>query len=71
MFPDCKCTRCGKEDVHLKMSMLNTDICCSDCIAKEKKHPRYLEAVEAEHNEVCNGNYDYPGLLAGEKIIFD
>lgn len=71
MGREWKCGRCGKVSDTLKMSMLNTDYCCSECIAKEKKHPRYQEAVEAERAEVLNGNYNYPGLLAGEKIILD
>lgn len=66
-----KCDRCKRTDVSLTMSRLNTDMCCPECLAKEKKHPRYQEALEAEMAEVRKGNYNYPGLLAGEKIIID
>lgn len=65
------CERCGKKSLALSMSMLNTDIICSNCKEKEKKHPRYQEAKEAERKEILAGNYNYPGLLAGEKITFD
>ena len=50
------------------MSKLNKDMLCMKCTEKEKSHPRYKEAVEAEHQTVVIGDYNYPGLLYGEKI---
>lgn len=59
-----KCQRCGKEtNIHI-MSMLNTDEICMDCKEKERKHPLYEKARDAELAEVKKGNYNYKGLLA-------
>lgn len=63
-----KCDRCGEENSVFKMSKLNTDNLCMKCIEKERSHSRYEEAAKAEHQAVVNGDYNYPGLLYGEKI---
>lgn len=64
-----KCARCGNEtNVHI-MSMFNLDEICMECKEKERKHPRYREAVEADREEVLKGNYNYQGLLFGEKVV--
>jgi hypothetical protein len=65
-----KCDRCGETNSAFMMSKLNTDNLCRKCIDKEKNHPRYKEASEAEHQAVVNGDYNYPGLLQGETITF-
>jgi len=53
------------------MSRFNEDVICMDCVAKEKRHPKYKEAMEAEHAQVLGGNYNYPGLFAGQKYPFE
>lgn len=63
-----KCDRCREKTLSFQMSKLNKDMLCMKCTEKEKSHPRYKEAVEAEHQAVVNGDYNYPGLLYGEKI---
>ena len=65
------CSRCGGEiDVRI-MSMFNEDVICMDCSGKEKQHPRYKEAMEAEHAQELGGNCNYPGLFAGQKYPFE
>jgi hypothetical protein len=56
------CARCRKETRQTQMSRFNTDICCPDCIDKEKEHPKYREAADAELAEVKKGNMNFPGI---------
>ncbi len=58
-----KCERCLKETTVTTMSYLNTEMICLECDLKEKDHPQYKEAKEAELAEVRKGNYNYKGLL--------
>lgn len=57
-----RCERCFKETNCTIMSMFNTEILCLECKEKEKTHPRYAQAVEAEHSEVVKGNYTFGGI---------
>ena len=57
-----KCARCGQETVSQMMSFFNTDMCCSDCLEKEKKHPKYQEARDAELAAVRRGETNFPGI---------
>ena len=50
------CKRCCKETPFLSMSFLNTQMCCMDCLDKEKDHPQYKEAKEEELRQVKAGN---------------
>ena len=50
------------------MSMLNTDCLCLNCKKKEKQHPQYKEAADAELAEVRQSNYNYQGLIKEQKI---
>jgi hypothetical protein len=54
-----KCDRCGKETNWFTVSMFNTDNICMECKAKEKKHPNYRKAVEADMAEIRKGNYNF------------
>lgn len=65
------CERCKKELKIRKMSIMNEDTLCMDCIEEEKRHPRYKEAKEREAEEVRKGNYKYKGLFAGKKYPFN
>ncbi len=63
-FTQKTCDRCGGSlDGARIMSMLNTDCLCLYCKKKEKQHPKYREATDAELAEVKKGNYNYQGLL--------
>ena len=60
------CKRCWKETPFLSMSFLNTQMCCVDCLDKEKDHPQYKEAKEEELRQVKAGNYNYnPNIAVG------
>ena len=57
-----KCDRCSKKVNTLRMSIFNTEMCCTDCLDKEERHPLYKIARDKEHEEVVSGNYNYPGM---------
>ena len=46
-FKNNTCERCGASGT-FTMSRFNTERICLSCAEKEKKHPRYQEAVDAE-----------------------
>lgn len=56
------CQRCRKETNAHTMSRFDTQDICLDCREKEKRHPKYAEAVAAELAEVRKGNYNFPGI---------
>ena len=56
------CKRCFKETTATIMSMFNTDRICMECKAKEKAHPDYQKAVDAECAQVTAGQRNYPGV---------
>lgn len=62
-FTKQTCDRCGGS---LKggriMSMYNEECLCLDCKEKETKQSDYNEAVEADHEEIRKGNYNYKGI---------
>jgi len=57
-----RCNRCGSVPFSLTMSRFNTDMICMKCEARERAHPKYAEAAEAELRQVRAGNYDYAGV---------
>ncbi len=65
------CQRCGKALTIRTLSKMNTDVICPKCCSDEKKHPRYKEASDMEHQQVVLGNYDYKGLFYGEVYPFN
>ena len=56
------CARCHKETRSHITSMFNDDVICLDCKEKEKAHPRYAEAVNAEFDACRRGDYNFPGI---------
>lgn len=56
------CERCGKRTRVFSMSFFNEDMCCSECLEKEKNHPSYEYAKMVELEEVKKGNYNYKGI---------
>ena len=62
------CDLCGKQTWVYSTSYFNTDTCCGDCLEKEKQHPKYKEAVEAENAAVRAGNYNFPGIGKPEDL---
>lgn len=57
------CDRCGGS---LKdgrtMSMFNTQCICMKCKEKERKRPDYDKAVEADNEQIRQGNYNFEGI---------
>ena len=63
------CDRCGNNKPDsLKMSIFNTDMCCPECLIKERKHKDYQKAVDVEHNAVKNGDFNFPGIGLPEDL---
>lgn len=56
------CDRCGMESLITAMSMFNTEMICVACEKKEKCHPKYQYAQEAEHAAIKSGDYNFPGV---------
>jgi hypothetical protein len=44
------------------MSFFNTQMCCSRCIERERAHPKYAEAREAEEMALKSGNRNFDGI---------
>jgi hypothetical protein len=44
------------------MSKFNTDIICMDCKDKEREHPQFKRAVDAELAACMRGDYNFPGI---------
>ena len=53
------CERCKCKTSVVTMSWLNTQMICLECSDKEKFHPNYALAREAERAAVESGNYNY------------
>ena len=60
-FKSNTCERCGSSGT-FTMSRFNTERICLACSAKEKAHPRYQEAVNAEMEAIRSGNYNFQGI---------
>lgn len=56
------CERCGKETKSFTMSMFNEEYICMECKEKERQHPDYQRARDAEHEAVKNGNMNFSGI---------
>jgi len=57
------CDRCGlPHNGRTIMSKFNTDTICMPCKDKEKAHPDYKKASDAEIEQVRQGNYNFTGI---------
>ena len=56
------CERCGKKTTAFTMSMFNEEHICMECKEKERQHPDYQRARDAEHEAVKNGNMNFSGI---------
>ena len=62
-FLQTTCDRCGGSlSKGRTMSRFNEDCICMDCSKKEREHPRYKEAVEAEMQAIRAGDYNFQGI---------
>lgn len=65
---DGRCQRCYHEVGGYIMSFFNTQLICLDCDERERAHPRYKEAKDAEHAALRSGNYNFPGIGLPEDL---
>lgn len=56
------CGRCRKELTCSICSKFDTAQICLECEKKEREHPDYQEAVDAELRAVKRGDYNFPGI---------
>lgn len=56
------CDRCCEPTTVTTMSRFNQDMICNPCEKKEKEHPQYKEASDAELAECKKGNYNFVGI---------
>ncbi|NCC79095.1 MAG: gamma-glutamylcyclotransferase [Clostridia bacterium] len=62
-FSQKHCDRCGGSlEGGRTMSMFNEQCICMGCKDKEIKDPEYKKAVEADHDEIRKGNFNYKGI---------
>lgn len=62
-FTQTHCDRCGGSlENGRTMSMYNEDCICMSCKEKEKQRTDYNKAVESDHAEIRNGNYNFKGI---------
>ncbi|MGF7184724.1 hypothetical protein GGQ84_000809 [Desulfitispora alkaliphila] len=62
-FSQKHCDRCkGSLKGGRIMSMFSEDVLCMSCKDKETKDPEYKKAVEADHEEIKKGNFNYKGI---------
>ena len=64
------CERCG---VSLKLrahtlSFFNTQMICMECREKERAHPGYKRAHDAEVEAVKRGDFNFPGVGKPEDL---
>ena len=63
-----KCQRCGRETNTFKGSFFNTEDICPVFQKAEEEHPMFEKARKAEHEAVCNGNYNFEGIGLPEDL---
>ncbi len=56
------CDRCKSGTDVTQMSLFNTQMCCSECIEKERAHPKFPYARNCELNALEEGDYNFPGI---------
>jgi hypothetical protein len=62
-FNKKRCDRCGGSlDGGRIMSMFSEACICMDCKEKELKDPEYDKAINADHEEIKRGNYNFKGV---------
>ena len=58
-----KCDRCGGSLEHGRiMSRFDTSCLCLECERKERQHPDYRKAADAELAAVRRGDMNFPGI---------
>lgn len=57
-----ECGRCKVETGTQRMSIFNVEMLCIPCKNKERDHPQYELAHEAERAACQRGDYNFPGI---------
>ncbi len=57
-----RCERCTNPTHTTTGSYFNTQMICTSCDTKERKHPQYERAVRIETEQVLKGNLNYEGI---------
>ena len=63
-----KCERCGASPGITTMSYFNYDEICRECREKERDHPKFNEAYEAEVAAVKGGDLNFEGIGKPEDL---
>ena len=62
-FTQRLCDRCkGTLEKGRIMSMYNEQCLCMACKEKEQQRPDYAQAVDADNQQIREGNYNYKGI---------
>ena len=62
-FTQKTCDRChGSLEGGRIMSMYNDDCICLKCKEEERKRADYQAAVQADHEAIRRGDYNFPGI---------
>jgi len=65
---DGKCQRCYRVTTMHIMSMFDVSLICMECSEREKGHPTYAAASEAEAAAVRSGDTDFQGIGAPSEL---
>ena len=63
------CERCRQPSQVFTGSIFNQQLVCVPCVLKERAHPRFLEAAEAEEAAVRRGDFNFPGIGLPEDVM--
>ena len=50
------------------MSVFNTQMICEMCQQKERQHPKFQEARQADQDAISKGDYNFPGIGLPEDL---
>lgn len=62
------CERCGNKVGRHTMSFFNTETICLPCSKRERTHPKFPEARQAEETEIAKENYNFPGIGCPDEL---
>lgn len=63
-----KCERCGEKTSSMIVSMFSEEWICMSCKEKERKHPDYKKANDADIEQIKAGNYNFKGIGKPEDL---
>ena len=63
-----RCERCGQETAMYCISRFDMKRICFGCDARERKHPKYRQAIEAERQACKRGEPAFQGIGLPEDL---